>query len=443
MGNSTVSFQPIGGYITNPNIYVRNTMKPDPDGVLSEPVFGPINSFKCSCGRLKSKLLDKDKVCLKCGVACKSNNLRLKTSGKIKMVFPYIKPTKTNEIIKIIGKDNKQLLDPVQADASKALSRYLTIKLDESEIKIITNLKKVDTSKWVSIPFRITGLYSLIFVLKFCAEILDIEIIKPIFDNIWTTNKLTVLPPDVRPIFRDLKRPNSLIRVEVNDHYISLLNLNKRYEILAPSVVTDEENWREQIIFNLKNGLMTEEIVDNMSLEYDRIAALYQFYVNEVYRWGFTTLSGKKGLIRGSILSRTIEFSARTVITINPKLQAYDVNISRKILWKLWMPYFLNWLCVLTKQMKFDVAFEKVVTTDYEDNVKLFDKFLKAFCKDTKKEDNRRLLFLNRQPTLYSHGVPAVRASPCEELLSNVIEVGPTFVSPLNADFDGYKCCRH
>jgi len=85
-------------------------------------------------------------------------------------------------------------------------------------------------------------------------------------------------------------------------------------------------------------------LVDVAIPEYDAATARYQYYVDKIYESVFEGISGKTGLIRSSILGRTIEFSARSVIVIDPSLEAYKIKVSRKILYKLWFPYFLNYL---------------------------------------------------------------------------------------------------
>lgn len=49
----------------------------------------------------------------------------------------------------------------------------------------------------------------------------------------------------------------------------------------------------------------------------------------------------------------------------------------------------------------------------------------------------RKLIFANRQPTLWRHGLPAVTVVADEDDDSGVIRVSPLFLEPLNADHDG------
>ncbi len=376
------TFPELGGFVTSPNIFNKGTQSPDPCGILSECVFGPIVDYKCTCKTLKSRTLDKGKTCVKCGVVCESSKLRLTTLGQIKLLFPIIKPTKIQHIYKLLNKDHKQLLDIEQSDANIVLTRYIIVKNDLKQTKIVTSLNNIP-SGYKSVPYRISGIYSLIYVLKYCANVLNVKHIKELFDKQYIIDIVYVIPPDIRPIVAAPNKINELRRVEVNDNYISILNLNKRYNLMSASILDDEKTWNDLVTYNINNGLQHEEIIENMSIEYDRLTALYQRHVNKIYDWAYKALSNKKGLIRNSILGKTIEFSARGVVTINPALKAYEIEVSKKILYKLWMPYFLHWICTIKQNLEYDDAFYNVATEEYEENKELFDEFCEWFTKET------------------------------------------------------------
>jgi len=48
----------------------------------------------------------------------------------------------------------------------------------------------------------------------------------------------------------------------------------------------------------------------------------------------------------------------------------------------------------------------------------------------------RRKVYINRQPTLWRHGIPMVNIVPLEEDGDDTIRINPLFIEPLNADFD-------
>lgn len=365
----------LGGYVTSPKGLIGKNQEIDEKGIFSQRIFGPINSFKCKCGNLKTQVLDSGKICSKCGVMCGPNSLRLKTFGKIKLVFPVIKPTKKLKFNKITGRQNKTLIEPKFADANKSETRYLAVQKDGLRLLIVNNLNS--TTNYYTIPFRITGTYSFILALKYVYKYLNLEIAKKLFDDEYIISILRVIPPDLRMARIDPER-NEIRMPKINDFYTSILNLNKSHGALLVNLDADEESWLEQINTNVKNGLWTQEIVEAPIMEMDSIAARYQYFIDCIYQEVYDQLSGKLGLIRSSILGRTIEFSARSVIRVDPSLRPYEIKVSKKILFKLWHPYFLHYLSNV-KGFDFDFCFENISSKNYEDNKDLFNEFLDWF----------------------------------------------------------------
>ena len=159
-------FPELGGFCTSPELYVKKTGKPHPFGILSEQIFGPSSSYRCSCGYLRHKTLDAGQVCPKCGTRCDSTDLRLVTFGNIKTITPFIKYTKKKEILKIIGKQNKSLLDPKQSDSNIAIDRFIVLNKNKTSIRIINSIDDC-TDDEIFIPFKISGLFSLIFIFRY------------------------------------------------------------------------------------------------------------------------------------------------------------------------------------------------------------------------------------------------------------------------------------
>src|SRR5208283_1130858 len=52
------------------------TLKPVPDGLLCQRIFGPVHSFRCACGKLYRRGRDRKKVCKACGVEVSDSSVR-------------------------------------------------------------------------------------------------------------------------------------------------------------------------------------------------------------------------------------------------------------------------------------------------------------------------------------------------------------------------------
>jgi DNA-directed RNA polymerase subunit beta' len=367
----------LGGEVTSTKFFTNKQKNIDEEGLLSESIFGPLKNYTCKCGKLKLKSLDAGKLCEKCNVFCESSDMRIKIFGKITPVFPIIKPTRKKHIRKIIGNVNKYLFEPSKADVISTTSRYLIISMDNEKIKVIEDLSTLDQNNWYLIPLRITGIYSFILAIKFAAYKLNIKIAEEILDK-YVMHVIPVLPPDVRPVVCDPKKQGEIRFYETNKHYISLIGLNKHNEILREIKLEKELDWIHRINFNLEN-YSEDEVFDILIPDFDMKTAKYQYYTDELYNTVFSVISGKEGFIRSSILGKTIEFSARAVITIDPSLPPYKIKVSKKILYKLWYPYFINYLSRFEED-NYVKIFDNIVSTNFEDNVETFNRFLKWFC---------------------------------------------------------------
>lgn len=381
---SNKMFPELGGFVTSARDFIGKNRKIDPYGIFSECIFGPEKSYKCSCGTLTHKSVDGGKVCHKCGVYCGSNELRYTTFGKIKIIFPIVKPSTFDEFFKIMGhKDHIMIKDPTKHDAITATSRYLAFKYDKSKLQIVTELN--NTPNYLTVPFRITGIYSLYLVLRFIAYRLDVSPAKKILENGYITNIIKVLPPNLRPVSYDPTKKD--IRTpEINSYYTSILNLNQSKYGLTANLDHDEQNWMGLIENNLQNRILDQDIVDSTVIEYDSISARYQYYVNLIYNTVYNELSGKTGLIRSSVLGKIIEFSARTVVRSDPSLKPYQIKVSRNVLKKLWMPYFLYYVSNV-HNLQLDYCFENFVLNENDQYNALFDDFLRWFCDDSQQEN--------------------------------------------------------
>ncbi len=369
----------LGGFVTSPKLFIGKNKIIDEDGLLSQRIFGPINDYKCICGKLAYSL-DRGNMCPKCKVMCDTNELRVKIFGKIKSVFPIIKSTKKHHILKLIGAKNKVILNPIQSDANLSLKKYLAIDGNGEKVKIVDNIKEPN---YYVVPLRITGIYSFILVLKylrnnFLNQMPVVDTINEFFEKEYITNEIKVLPPEIRPVIPDPKNPKSFIVSEVNKHYTSLLQLNKANNLYASNIPVDEEYWLGMIDVNFRNQIH-DEIVEFTIMDYDVTTSKYQFYVDVIYDTIFDIISKKKGFIRSTILSKTIEFSARTVIVVDPSIEPYQIRVSKKILFKLWKLQFIHYLTNV-KKIEYDECFERIVTKKYEEVADIFNEFCDWFC---------------------------------------------------------------
>ena len=63
------------GEVTKPETINYRTLKPEPQGLFCERIFGPSRDWECHCGRYK-KIRHKNVICEKCGVQVTRSKVR-------------------------------------------------------------------------------------------------------------------------------------------------------------------------------------------------------------------------------------------------------------------------------------------------------------------------------------------------------------------------------
>jgi len=436
-----IKYECLGGYVTSPKSYEGKNNKINPYGLFSEQIFGPINSYCCSleCKNYSEKSLYEDTICPKCGGICSSNHLRFTTYGKIKTTFPIIKPTRKKKILKIIGSNNSILLNTKRTDYLSSTSRYIGIKFnytnDDSYMKIFNSLESND--KYLIIPFRITGLFSLYIILRLLYEKTNIPIVNELFDNNYITKELTVIPANLRMEFFNYEK-KILRNSKINTCYTKILVYEEKYRKIREKIESDEHDIIEKIYYSIKNNILNQDVIEPHILEYDIQTSKYQFYVNELYDLCTNELSGKKGLVRSAMISKNIDFCARTVIRSDPSLSGYQVKVSKHILKKVWAPYFLYYLTNIKNIDDIDYCCEqieddKIIKNEFNE---FLDWFLNTNINNEDLNIKRNYAYLNRRPTLTRHGIQLLEIIPEDESY-NTIGMPHQILEQYNADHDG------
>ncbi len=104
------------GEVYKPETINYRTLKPEPDGLFSERIFGPEKDWECSCGKYKRERY-KGIVCDKCGVEVASNRVRRERMGHITLASPvshiwYVKgmPCRLGLLLDISPRDLEKVL---------------------------------------------------------------------------------------------------------------------------------------------------------------------------------------------------------------------------------------------------------------------------------------------------------------------------------------------
>ena len=406
----------------------------DQDGLLSERIFGPTRSYHCACNKLSSKVVHENRICDVCGVSCISNESRYSTFAKIILPFPVLNYLKKNKLYRLVGTKNKHLLDPIQNDRNTTSNFYLKYDEKKDLLKIVTDYDSEDC-----VPLIINSLFTLYLALKTIQIKYNSESANEFCDNFY--HELVILPPNSRKTVIISENGNNKILIHDLDRiYIKILKLKKYIEDKMQINTYELINQYLELLVNSIDLNLSTPILDDVLIEITDLGIKIQYYCNQVYTLITERLSGKEGMIRKSYMGLSIDFSARSVIVPDPSLDTYEIKLSKKIFIKLFMPEYYHFL----KQQKYGDKWSHLQTSallnpitksdsNYLDDLEFTDEFIDYFFKEV--SIKQRLVIVNRQPTLWRYGIPAVIVSGvCNE---DVIKISPLIVSPLNADFDG------
>ena len=161
-------------------------------------------------------------------------------------------------------------------------------------------------------------------------------------------------------------------------------------------------------------------------------------------------LKGKEGRLRYNLSGKRVNFSARSVISVDPSLSINQIGIPRKIADALTLPvYVTNWNIEECKKMLSDKEEKPVVNFIAPNGIRkrvtdanieeLLNELKPGVVLERKLADGDFVLF-NRQPTLHRLSIMAheVKIVPGKTLRLNV-----EITEPYNADFDGDEMNIH
>jgi len=387
--------------ITTNKIYAKKGFHPN--GLFSEKIFGPVRTCTCGCGVYwgRSKI---GEVCSTCGVEIGFSSLRRKKFGKIELPFKVINPIMFYLIIRAGKVTIAKIIEEMIND-----DNVLGFYFDTKSKRYVKVTKPTIEQEAVTLPEGITlysgttGIYDLI---KFESErhMETNSTWKFINENIhkFFMKNIIVCPPEFRPVS---KTKDTQMRDKMNEFYMTILN----FSLMLEDDVSTYENSEIQMI-NFRN---------------------LQRYVDNFYEYIFSKFSKKSGLIRGSILGKRIDFSARSVICPDPHLKLDECSIPYTMALELFKLKIVNRILEMKNvQDRTFVRYDP--TIEYVDEcIEMNDLSLLEIVKEITKD---KLIILNRQPTLHRMGLMSFKILINTD---NVIKIHPCICEPYNADFDG------
>ena len=435
------------GEVKKPETINYRTYRPEKDGLFCERIFGPEKDWECACGKYRG-MKYKGMICDRCGVKVTHSRVRRKRMGHIDLAAPVVHiwffkamPSrlgnllnmKTSSLEKVIYFQDYVVIEPGQTDLEAqqllteeefraARQQYGPGSFEadmgaEAVRKLLNKLDLVQLSEELRIELEETGSKQkkkdLTNRLKIVESIRD-------SDNRpeWMVlDVIPVIPPDLRPLV--LLDSGNFATSDLNDLYRRIINRNNRLRKLV------DLNAPEVIIRNEKR--MLQQSVDAL-FDNNRCKRPVLGSSNRPLKSLTDMIKGKQGRFRENLLGKRVDYSARSVIVVGPRLKLHQCGLPKKIALELYQPFIIRRLKEL----------------GHADTIKSAKKMLER--KDEEVWDileqviTNHPVLLNRAPTLHRMGIQAFEPTLVE---GNAINLHPLVCKGFNADFDGDQMAVH
>jgi DNA-directed RNA polymerase subunit beta' len=435
------------GEVKKPETINYRTYRPEKDGLFCERIFGPEKDWECACGKYRG-MKYKGMICDRCGVKVTHSRVRRKRMGHIELAAPVVHiwffkampsrlgnllDMKTSSLEKVIYFQDYVVVDPGTTDLEiqqllteeeyrAARNQYGEGSFEadmgaEAVRKLLSKLQLVELSEQLRIDLHETGSKQkkkdLINRLKIVESIRDSDN-KPEW---MVLDVIPVIPPDLRPLV--LLDSGNFATSDLNDLYRRIINRNNRLRKLV------DLNAPEVIIRNEKR--MLQQSVDAL-FDNNRCKRPVLGSSNRPLKSLTDMIKGKQGRFRENLLGKRVDYSARSVIVVGPRLRLHQCGLPKKIALELYQPFIIRRLKEL----------------GHADTIKSAKKMLER--KDEEVWDileqviTNHPVLLNRAPTLHRMGIQAFEPTLVE---GNAIHLHPLVCKGFNADFDGDQMAVH
>jgi DNA-directed RNA polymerase subunit beta' len=140
------------------------------------------------------------------------------------------------------------------------------------------------------------------------------------------------------------------------------------------------------------------------------------------------TLKGKQGRFRQNLLGKRVDYSGRSVIVVNPKLNLDQCGLPKIMALELFKPFIIAEL--IKRELVHNVrSASRYIELGYDDVWDILENIIKE-----------AYVLLNRAPTLHRLGIQAFKPVLIE---GKAIQIHPLVCTAFNADFDGDQMAVH
>ena len=231
---------------------------------------------------------------------------------------------------------------------------------------------------------------------------------------------IPVIPPDLRPMVA--LDGGRFAASDLNDLYRRVINRNNRLKQLidlnAPEVICRNEKrmLQEAVDALIDNSARHTKTVTASTGQKRQLKSLAD------------ALKGKQGRFRQNLLGKRVDYSGRSVIVVNPKLNLDQCGIPKTMALELFKPFIISQL--IKKEIVHNVrSASRYIEGGFDEVWDILEKTVKE-----------SYVLLNRAPTLHRLGIQAFKPVLIE---GKAIQIHPLVCTAFNADFDGDQMAVH
>ena len=455
------------GEVTQPETINYRTYKPEMGGLFCERIFGPTKDWECHCGKYK-RIRYKGIICDRCGVEVTEKKVRRERMGHIELVVPvahiwyfrslpnkigYMLGLSTKKLDQVIYYERFVVVQPgMYAEEGKIGSQYLDFLTEDEYLDILDKLPREnqhlpdeDPQKFIAkmgadaLNMLLTriDLDSLSADLRHAADtessqqrkaeaLKRLKVVEAFRESVgridnrpeWMIIKMVpVIPPELRPLVP--LDGGRFATSDLNDLYRRVIIRNNRLkrliEIKAPEVILRNEK------------RMLQEAIDSL-FDNSRKSNAVKAEGGRALKSLSDVLKGKQGRFRQNLLGKRVDYSGRSVIVVNPRLNLDQCGLPKIMALELFKPFIIS----------------QLIKREIVHNVRSASRYMEAghdevwdILEETVKE---AYVLLNRAPTLHRLGIQAFKPILIE---GKAIQIHPLVCTAFNADFDGDEMNAH
>lgn len=231
---------------------------------------------------------------------------------------------------------------------------------------------------------------------------------------------IPVIPPDLRPMVS--LEGGRFATSDLNDLYRRVINRNNRLKQLidlnAPEVICRNEKrmLQEAVDALIDNSARASKTVVASTGQKRQLKSLAD------------SLKGKQGRFRQNLLGKRTDYSGRSVIVVNPRLNLDQCGLPKLMALELFKPFIIS----------------KLIQQEIVHNVRSASRYIEAGHDEVwdilEEIVDKAHVLLNRAPTLHRLGIQAFKPTLIE---GKAIQIHPMVCTAFNADFDGDQMAVH